>query len=222
MVASTMATTNKKNIMKLGKHPHIYVVLFGLSPFLLVLIGWSFLETVMFSLGFMLMLEIGLWVYQDHQQDNYLRARQKHMIDAYRLIKVMLMQSISPYQALQTVLPFVDAKLAENIHDLLMAIDQDKSIHPYLHFASGFHSLMIEQLFFALYQLENQGGHSQQLQQFQYLFDQAEHQYYQSQLNQFHEGMQNANGYVMVATGMIAFSLLIGVMQLIAGMMYGL
>jgi hypothetical protein len=185
-------------------------------------IGWSILQVGILCLAVVIILEIGLWVYLDHQQDQRLRTRQKDMIDAYRLIKVMLMQAVSPYQALQTILPFVKSDLAENIHDLLMAIDQDKSIHPYLHFASGFHSLMIEQLFFALYQLENQGGQGQQLQQFQYLFDQAEHQYYQSQLNQFHEGMQNANGYVMVATGMIAFSLLIGVMQLIAGMMYGL
>lgn len=208
--------------MKFNSHPHLYFVFIGLTPTMLIFFGWSFFQVGLLSIGLILMLEIGLWVYQDHQQDQRTRTNQKNMIDAYRLIKVMLMQSISPYQALQTVLPFVDAELAGHLHDLLMAIDQDKSIHPYLHFASSFRSLMIEQLFFALYQLENQGGHSQQLQQFQYLFDQAEHQYYQSQLNQFHEGMQNANGYVMVATGMIAFSLLIGVMQLIAGMMYGL
>jgi hypothetical protein len=222
MVASAMATTKREDLMKRKSHLHLFFVFIGLTPGLLIYIGWSFLQAGILSVGLMLFLELGLWVYQDHQQDHQLRIRQKNMIDAYRLIKVMLMQSISPYQALQTVLPFVDAKLAEHLHDLLMAIDQDKSIHPYLHFASRFRSLMIEQLFFALYQLENQGGHSQQLQQFQYLFDQAEHQYYQSQLNQFHEGMQNANGYVMVATGLIAFSLLIGVMQLIAGMMYGL
>ena len=222
MVASTMATPKEKNIMNLKNNPHVYVVLGGLTPILLMFIGWSMLQVGILSIGLVVILEIGLWVYRDHQQDQRLRTRQKDMIDAYRLIKVMLMQAVSPYQALQTILPFVKSDLAENIHDLLMAIDQDKSIHPYLHFASGFHSLMIEQLFFALYQLENQGGQGQQLQQFQYLFDQAEHQYYQSQLNQFHEGMQNANGYVMVATGMIAFSLLIGVIQLIAGMMYGL
>ena len=209
-------------MMKLKRHPHLLFVFVALTPGLLIFTGWSFPQAGMASVGLFLMLEMAFWVYHDHQQDQRLRTRQKNMIEAYRLIKVMLMQSVSPYQALQTVLPFVDAELAEHLHDLLMAIDQDKSIHPYLHFASHFRSLMIEQLFFALYQLENQGGHSQQLQQFQYLFDQAEHQYYQSQLNQFHEGMQNANGYVMVATGMIAFSLLIGVMQLIAGMMYGL
>ena len=221
MVASTMETAKRKDVMNVKLSPHVYFFLIGVTPISLLAIGWSLFEVVSSSVGLLVVLEIGYWVYQDNQKDLRLRDRQKQMMDAYRLIKVMLMQSVSPYQALQTILPFVDSELGENIHDLIMAIDQDKSIHPYLHFASGFQSLMIEQLFFALYQLENQGGHGQQLQQFQYLFDQAEHQYYQSQLNQFHEGMQNANGYVMVATGMIAFSLLIGVMQLIAGMMYG-
>ena len=200
---------------------HLYFLGISLLPFGLILFGWSWLSTSFLSGILMVIFELGLWVYGGNQTERMLRKRQKEMIDAYRLIKVMLMQSHSPYQALQTVMPFVSSSLGQDIHDLLMNIDQDKSIHPYLHFASGFHSLMIEQLFFALYQLENQGGNPSQLQQFQYLFDQAEQQYYQGQLHQFHEGMQNANGYVMVATGMIAFSLLIGVMQLIAGMMYG-
>jgi hypothetical protein len=222
MVASTMENSKGKDFVKPKISPHLYLFLIGFTPTFLLGFGWSLLQVGSMIIGLLIVLEIGYWFYQDSLKDRQLRARQKQMMEAYRLIKVMLMQSVSPYQALQTILPFVDSELGENIHDLLMAIDQDKSIHPYLHFASGFQSLMIEQLFFALYQLENQGGQSQQLQQFQYLFDQAEHQYYQSQLNQFHEGMQNANGYVMVATGMIAFSLLIGVMQLIAGMMYGL
>ena len=216
-----MATANRENLMKKIPAMHGYVFLIGLLPFGLLFFGWAWLTTILFSGGLILSLELGLWVYLGNQSEKIIRTRQKEMIDAYRLIKVMLMQSHSPYQALQIVLPFVSSSLGQDIHDLLMNIDQDKSIHPYLHFASGFHSLMIEQLFFALYQLENQGGNPLQLQQFQYLFDQAEQQYYQSQLHQFHEGMQNANGYVMVATGMIAFSLLIGVMQLIAGMMYG-
>ena len=221
MVASTMETSERKDIMIPKLNHHIYVFLIALAPILLIFFGWSISEVGTLSVGLVVALEIGLWVYLDNQKDNQLRTKQKDIMDAYRLIKVMVMRAVSPYQALQTILPFVGSELGKSIHDLLMGIDQDKSIHPYLHFASGYQSLMIEQLFFALYQLENQGGHSQQLQQFQYLFDQVEHQYYQSQLNQFHEGMQNANGYVMVATGMIAFSLLIGVMQLIAGMMYG-
>jgi hypothetical protein len=215
-----MEISKRESIMNSKLNPHIYFILIGLSTLLLTFIGWSLFEASILGLGLVVFLEIGLWVYVDNQKDNRLQTKQKEMMNAYRLIKVMLMQAVSPYQALQTIMPFVGSELGEHIHDLLMAIDQDKSIHPYLHFASGFQSLMIEQLFFALYQLENQGGHSQQLQQFQYLFDQVEHQFYQGQLNQFHEGMQNANGYVMVATGLIAFSLLIGVMQLIAGMMY--
>lgn len=216
-----MAHPKRENLVKQKLQIHGYILVIGLVPFGLIWFGWSLLNSGFISGGLIVSLEVGNWFLLANQTEKMIRKRQKEMIDAYRLIKVMLMQSHSPYQALQTVLPFVSSTLGQDIHDLLMNIDQDKSIHPYLHFASGFHSLMIEQLFFALYQLENQGGNPSQLQQFQYLFDQAEQQYYQSQLHQFHEGMQNANGYVMVATGMIAFSLLIGVMQLIAGMMYG-
>jgi anaerobic selenocysteine-containing dehydrogenase len=143
-------------------------------------------------------------------------------MDAYGLIKVLILQGQMPYQAMQTTLPFLDSNLAEAFHNLLMEIDLDKSIQPYLHFAKKFKSLMIEQLLFSLYQLENQGGDGRQLQQFQYLFDQVEHQFYQQELLQFHEKMQQQNNLVMIATALIAITLLVGVMQMVGGMLYGI
>lgn len=143
------------------------------------------------------------------------------MMEGFSLLKVMILQGMTPYQALQTLLPYVPLSLANAVHQLLMEMDQDTTLQPYLHFAAPFHSIMIEQLLFSLYQLNHQGGQGASLQHFQYLFDQADHQHDQSQRLIYEENLQSANGLVMIATGMIAFSLLVGVMQLIGGMIYG-
>ena len=208
--------------MKPQDKPHLIVIALSVVPLTFRLFLWPWWQVILMGIFILSFGEFYLYLQREKTKEVLLAEKQKYFIDAYRLIKVLLMQSISPYQSLQTILPFVHPNLAQEVHTLLLSIDQDKSIFPYLQFANRFHSLMIEQLMFALYQLENQGGGSQQLQQFQYLFDQADQQHYQGQLLQFHEQMQNANGYVMAATGLIAFSLLVGVIQLIAGMIYGI
>lgn len=218
----TMATITWWHAMKQMYKPHLVVITISLLSISLRLLFWPWWQVGLAGISIFLFGEFFLYLQQEKTKEHLIATKQKQFIDAYRLIKVLLMQPTSPYQALQIIIPFIHPSLAQDIHTLLLSIDQDKSIFPYLQFANTFRSLMIEQLMFALYQLENQGGGSQQLQQFQYLFDQADQQHYQGQLLQFHEQMQNANGYVMAATGLIAFSLLVGVIQLIAGMIYGI
>lgn len=182
---------------------------------------WSWMHIGLLILVLSLVL-IGFdYVQRQADKEVHLQHQQQALIAAYRLIKVLVMQGQSPYQALVTILPFVDQTITDAFHQLILHIDQDKSLSPYIDFANQFHSLMIEQLFFALYQLENQGGDARHFQQFQYLFDQAEHQHYQEAMQAFHETMQQQNQWVMVATGLIAISLLLGVMTLIGGLIRG-
>jgi Flp pilus assembly protein TadB len=154
-------------------------------------------------------------------QEKQRQQRTTSMMEAFALLKVLIHQGLTPYQAFQTVLQFVDPNLADALHQLLLELDQDSSLQPYLNFAKPFQSIMIEQLLFSMYQLSHQGGQASSLHHFRYLFDQADHQHYQSRLQILNEKMQSANQLVMIATGLIAFSLLVGVMQLIGGMLYG-
>lgn len=198
------------------------LVSIGLGLYLWLILAWYWLNIMLL----LIFLFLGYWGWDwfQHQvnKETDIHRLKKHIMDAYRLIKVLVLQGQTPYQAIQTILPFLESSLAEAFHDLMIEIDQDKSIHPYLEFAKQFQSLMVEQLLFSLYQLENQGGDGKQLQQFQYLFDQVEHQFYQQELLVFHEKMQQQNNWVMVATALIAMTLLLGVMQLIGGFLYGI
>ncbi len=200
------------------------LIILGLAVIVISLswFAWSWFYIAMIVTAFFIGIISWKWFQKQVQIETDSQHLQKQLMDAYRLIRVLILQGQAPYQAMQTILPFLESNLAEAFHELLIDIDQDKSIQPYLHFAKKFRSLMVEQLLFSLYQLENQGGDGRQLQQFQYLFDQLEHQFYQQELLQFHEKMQQQHHWVMIATAMIAMTLLVGVMQLIGGMLYGI
>jgi Flp pilus assembly protein TadB len=217
-----MGTDQKKIKMKFNQ-TNLFIITFLIAfIFYLRWLAWHWFHIGLIVTGLVMVLFIWRWLQEQVKVESYSRFLQKQMMDAYGLIKVLILQGQMPYQAIQTTLPFLDSNLAEAFQDLLMDIDLDKSIQPYLHFAKKFQSLMIEQLLFSLYQLENQGGDGRQLQQFQYLFDQVEQQFYQQELLQFHEKMQQQNNLVMLATALIAMTLLVGVMQMIGGMLYGI
>ncbi|MEY3609776.1 MAG: hypothetical protein RLZZ264_297 [Bacillota bacterium] len=218
----SMGTDQKKIKMKFNQ-TNLFIITFLIAfIFYLRWLAWHWFHIGLIVTGLVMVLFIWRWLQEQVKVESYSRFLQKQMMDAYGLIKVLILQGQMPYQAIQTTLPFLDSNLAEAFQDLLMDIDLDKSIQPYLHFAKKFQSLMIEQLLFSLYQLENQGGDGRQLQQFQYLFDQVEQQFYQQELLQFHEKMQQQNNLVMIATALIAMTLLVGVMQMIGGMLYGI
>lgn len=217
-----MDSGEKKIKMKLNQTVLILITLSIVMTFFLRWFHWHW-----YQIGLIIILLWTLsfswqWLQKQVIAETNIRQLQKQMMDAYALIKVLILQGQTPYQAMQTTLPFLDVNLAEAMHGLLMDIDLDKSLQPYLHFANKFQSLMLEQLLFSLFQLENQGGDGTQLQQFQYLFDQVERQFYQQDLLLFHEKMQQQNNLVMIATACIAITLLVGVMQLIGGMLYGI
>ena len=204
---------------------HLFLfMIFGLTDLIDALYSsrWSWVYIPLIGIGFVVIILFWRWFQKQVKRETTFHNLQKQLMDAYRLLKVLILQGQSPYQAMQTILPYIESNLAEFFQGLLMDIDQDKSIQPYLNFARQFKSIMAEQLLFSLYQLENQGGDGRQLQQFQYLFDQLEHQFYQQELLKFHEKMQQQNHSVMIATALIAITLLFGVMQLIGGMLYGI
>lgn len=208
--------------MKRLKQPWFYPLIFGILG---VSIGLLLFQVSWLSLGLGGLFSVIGWGYHQFEeqvsQETLRHDLKVAMMESFALLNVLIAQGMTPYQALNVLLTFVPRPLADRFHQFLIEIDQDASLQPFLAFGQAFQSLMIDQLLFSLYQLHSQGGQVQALNHFRYLFDQADHQHHASRMHTFHEKMQSAANYVMVATGLIAFSLLIGVMQLIGGMIYG-
>jgi hypothetical protein len=209
------------------KKEHLIYILVGIGivtsvGFALLYLGWSWWVALSLALGGFIIISGYMILHNASTKAIKQQYLTRSFMEIFAMIKVLLLQGKSPYQSLQTVIPYVPEMLQELFHVLMIDLDQDNSIHPYLTFSQNFKSLMIEQLMFAFYQLETQGGGLSSLQQFQYLFDQADQQYMQGVMQTYQERLQSANSQTMIATGLIAFSLLIGIMQLIAGVIYGL
>ena len=139
----------------------------------------------------------------------------------FRYFQVLIEQDMNAYQAVKTLLNYVDDPLHHQLHVFLLQIDHDKSIVPYQTLSTMFQSIMIEQVLLSMYQLDRQGSKGMTLFHFNFLFDQVELQAFTYEMRQYHDRLQGGLHTVMIGTGLLAFSFLVGVVDIIFGMLYG-
>lgn len=158
---------------------------------------------------------------KDEEKAQLKRRYEQQFLLIFRYFQILLQQSLTAYQALKTLLAYVEDPLHHELALFLVHMDQDKSIAPYRQFASTFDSMMVEQILLSMYQLDLQGGDGMSLFHFQYLFDQIDRQTQEEAMRQFHDKLQQSTSLVMVGTGLLAFLFLIGVIDLMVGLLYG-
>jgi hypothetical protein len=184
-----------------------------------------FILPIGFALSSSLAL-LGIYaLYVSFQYDKN-KSAQKTMLTqqflmVFRYFQVLIEQDMNAYQAVKTLLNYVDDPLHHQLHVFLLQIDHDKSIIPYQTFSTNFQSIMIEQVLLSMYQLDRQGSKGMTLFHFNFLFDQVEHQAFTYEMRQYHDRLQGGLHTVMIGTGLLAFSFLIGVVDIIFGMLYG-
>jgi hypothetical protein len=140
----------------------------------------------------------------------------------FAFLKVLLMQQRNTYQAWKDFLAYVPQSLKPDIETFVMRLQQDQSITPYLDLAKIFQSLIIEQVLLAIYQLEIQGGNLDYFRHVDYIFEQIDQRFYQQYIRGLEQKLGTMQQYIMVVTGFITFSLLVGVIQIIGGLISGI
>ena len=149
---------------------HFTYFLFG-KPFILRTI-FVFLLSVSTILFFPLPVSLsllfgGCFVYSfyasmefDQKKRQVKKQYEEQFLFVFRYFQILLQQSLTSYQALKELLPFVDDPFHHQLALFLIQVDQDKSIQPYRNLAKTFDSMMVEQILLSMYQLDlqNAGG----------------------------------------------------------------
>lgn len=74
------------------------------------------------------------------------------------------------YNALEKLLDYANGEVAEYLKELLRAIDEDKSVAPFVAFAAHFGEISIREVMVAVYQMIDEGEGGLYLGQFRHLF----------------------------------------------------
>jgi hypothetical protein len=155
------------------------------------------------------------------QLKQFKEHRKQAFMNSFAMIKILLDQGMTAYQAVKVMITYVPSELSDPLSIFILEVEKDLTIQPYLMLAQYFEDSSLEQLMVSLYQLEHHGG-PYALHHFQYVFDQSDGLMYQTKKQHMKDMLQGNLSYVMMATGVISFSLLAGILSMIGGMISGI
>ena len=121
------------------------------------------------------------------------------------------------YNSFKMLIPYSSPYMDDVINSLLIQIDMDKSVGPYITFASKFNSHVIESLMLSIYQMIDSGESTNQFTEFEFLFSNIKNNYSEELIEQKKKSLDSLNSFPLIGAGFLTITLSICIVSMIGG-----
>lgn len=121
------------------------------------------------------------------------------------------------YNSFKMLIPYSSPYMDDVINSLLIQIDMDKSVGPYITFASKFNSHVIESLMLSIYQMIDSGESTNQFTEFEFLFSNIKNNYSDELIEQKKKSLDSLNSFPLIGAGFLTITLSICIVSMIGG-----
>lgn len=136
-------------------------------------------------------------------------------ITSFSYFKIYISNNMNVYSSLKETSNYSTPFIKSKIILLLEEIDNDKSLQPYIKFASFFNNKKVEEVMISIYEMVSEGINENYLNQFNMVFmnfkSREERNKETKRLNKFNL----INGFSMLGMGILMMLILFGVIQMI-------
>jgi hypothetical protein len=122
------------------------------------------------------------------------------------------------YGALEELTKFASPLMENRLRDLLHGIDNDKSLAPYIRFASSFSNLAIKEVMIAVYKMVDEGVSETYLRQYAAIFDSLAADKQAAERERHKKSLANVSFFPLLASGLTSALITIGIMTVIGGL----
>lgn len=200
----------KKEMLILGVANFFLVVVLGLIIY--------FKPSIIFISGILIMI-CGFNYYYLNRYNQLLRKREFKLnlefIEVFSYLRIYLYNDETVYAALKAINDFSSNLMKERIDNLLEEIDNDKSIKPFMNFASKFSNKTIEEVMISLYEIINSGNSDLYLNQFVKNFEDFKNRIEQNEEHKRIKYFETINMLSIVGSGLIIVVLALSVVSLL-------
>ena len=192
-----------------------------------VLIGVVLIYLLLSNLVYAIMLFIGLCLidfflftkYNDKKQ-TILKNRENELVAIISYFEVYIQNNNNVYQSFAQLVPYCSDWMKEKIETMLSEIDNDKTVQPFINFANSFKQLSSHSLMLSIYQMIDQGENSEQLLQFNVIFDELSKNRNREMVNQQDRALSNMSTFPLIGAGMITVTLTISILTILGDLIY--
>ena len=192
-----------------------------------VLIGVVLIYLLLDNLIFAIMLFIGLCLLDFYLLNRYnekkqtiLKNRENELVAIISYFEVYIQNNNNVYQSFAQLIPYCSDWMKENIETMLREIDNDKTVQPFINFAHNFQQLSSHSLMLSIYQMSDQGENSEQLLQFNIIFDELSKNRNKEMVNQQDRALSNMSTFPLIGAGLITVTLTISILTILGDLIY--
>ena len=144
-----------------------------------------------------------------------LKSHENELISIISYFDVYIRNNKNVYQSFNQLIPYCSNWMKEKVDDLLKEIDEDKSIQPFVNFASNFQNLSTHSLMISIYQMVDQGENAEQLTHFNIIFDELSKNRNQEMITQKDKALSGMSTFPLMGAGMITVTLTISILTIL-------
>lgn len=219
-----MTFKQRVNDLKLS-HKHVFIVQ-TLSFILPLLIGLALfvITRQLIFLGICAIAPLALLGYQQlivNKHESVLMKRNKAFVTSFNYLRLYLANHQNVYQALKSVERLGIVEINEPLQQLITAIDDDKTVAPFINYAHHFTHPLTEEVMMAVFQLVDNGMAGNFLYQFNYLFNRMNAETDKAAINKLNRNFEQLTMFPLLGAGVLVLGLAFGVMMMIGRSLYG-
>ena len=156
--------------------------------------------------------------YNDMKRAIY-KNHENELIAIVSYFGIYLENNSNVYQSFNQLLPYCSDWMRDKIEKLLKEIDTDKSVQPFINFANNFQLLSATSLMLSIYQMVDQGEDSEQLLQFNVIFDGLAKNRQKEMNEQKEKELSGMSIFPLIGAGSITIILTISVLSILGDLM---
>ena len=137
------------------------------------------------------------------------------LISLLSYFEIFISNGNNVYTSFKMLLPYAEIFIQDAISSMLMQIDVDKTIGPYINFASKFNNRTIESLMLSIYQMVDNGENAIELSEFNLLFNNIKEKHFDEMIDSHKKSLDIFNSFPLIGAASVTIVLSISIISII-------
>ena len=147
-----------------------------------------------------------------------LDEREHEFIAIISYFQFFITNSYNVYQGFQSLIAYASPWMEEQIQSLIIEIDNDKSVKPFINFANKFKNNVASNVMMSIYQMVDEGENGLHMYQFNSLFQELSKSQQMDLIDAKERSMGSISSFPLIGAGAITVLLTFGIISVMGDM----
>ena len=199
----------------------IKIISINVSIIAVVVVATIFLKQIMIAfVGIIGVCIANYLIFSSYisKKNAILDARESEFISIIGYFQFYISNSYNVYQSFQALQAYSSPWMEEQIQSLILEIDNDKSVKPFVNFANKFRNKVANNVMLSIYQMVDEGENNLHMMQFNVLFDQLSKNRQKELIDAKERNMSSISSLPLIGAGAITVLLTFGIISVMGEM----